>query len=116
MSIRPQSSSMRRVLPLTIEVNVNDQIYIGDYVPGRAITQIRNDDATTTNDLTLRVNCLVRSGKPNTGLVDTPVRIWDEALGATLVIGGTETSPEGMQIESFVVTGSDSGAINITVW
>ena len=116
MSIRPQSSSHRPVLPLTIEVSVNDQVFIGDYAPGKVITQIRNDDLTTTNDLTLRVNCLVRSGTPNTGLVDTPVRIWDESLGGEVVIGGTEISPAGMKIESFVVTGSDSGTVNITLW
>ena len=117
MSIMPGAKSSKPKLPLTFSVSASDEIYIPDLIgAGRAVSYIRNDDPSTTDVLTLSVNCMTLTGKPNDGLVDTAVKIFDENAGATLELSGQDISPTGMKIISFKVVSSDSGTINITVW
>ena len=117
MSIMPSAKARRPKSSITINIDSGNQIYVPDYVgAGKAVKYIRNDDVITSNILELRVNCMTTTGKPNNGLVDTPVRIYNTQHGATIYLDAGETSPEGMVIESFEVVDSDSGAIDITMW
>ena len=117
MSIMPSSKASKPKLPYTFSVAVNDEVYLPDEIgAGRAIKRIRNDDTDTSDILTLSINCMTMTGKPNNGLVDTQVRIFNADDGGTLELAGQETSPEGMKIVSFKVVSSDAGTVNITVW
>jgi hypothetical protein len=117
MSIMPGAKSSKPKLPVTISVSAGSTIYIPDYAgAGKSVSYIRNDDTSTTDLLTLSVNCMTITGKPNNGLVSTEVRIFNESSGSTLELAGQDVSPTGMQIVSFKVVSSDSGTINITVW
>lgn len=117
MSIMPSAKARRPKASVTLNVNTGTQVKVSDYVgQGKAIKYIRNDDTVTSNILEIRVNCMTMTGKPNNGLVDTPVRIYNLEHGATIYLDAGETSPEGMVIESFQVIDSDSGAIDITMW
>ena len=117
MSIMPSSKASKPNLPYTFSVSVGDEIYLPDEIgAGRAVSYIRNDDTDTTDILTLSVNCMTLTGTPNNGLVDTEVRIFDEANGGTLELAGQDTSPAGLKIVSFKVVSSDGGTLNVTVW
>ena len=89
MSIMPSGKASKPKLPLTISVSASDEIYLPDYVgAGRAVSYIKNEDTDTADILTLSINCMTLTSKPNNGLVDTEVRIFDTAQGYGLELAG----------------------------
>jgi hypothetical protein len=120
MAIHGSPSARRPKAPVTVTVALNSEVVVSDYLgAGVLATNITNTDASALDVLGIRVNCMTKNRRPHPdypGRVEQTVQIWNTADGALFELGGGESTPAGLAIESFKVVTTDNVSVTVIIW